>query len=203
MAEEKPKTEEKPQEKVETAESSAPVWMIAATAVVGIILIFATMYFLLNHVRETYVIPFYQMRYILEQRADSLSTAVEAGIPPELIEEAQVFRERSDSLSQVTVEQHEQIGELEERVEDIKQEQLELSTNEVKQLAGIFGTMKADRAASIMVNLDRETIIQVLMSINQRDAAKIMAAMPTDKAAGIARQIQNRAEQRATAGGGR
>lgn len=195
MAEDKQQVKEKEATDIQQ-KKGAPLWLMGVVLLVGFATVFGTMYLLMNHISQTYVVPYYKMLHAWEQRADSLETAgaTVVGIPPEMITEMEAYRERSDSLTTLASAQTRQIDQLEGQVDEFEQEKLELTSQDVKQLAAIFGAMKAPRAASIMVNLDRETIIQVLMSINQRNAAKIMAAMPTDKAAGIARQIQQRAE---------
>jgi hypothetical protein len=194
MADEKQQTDEQAPEESSSEPKGAPLWLIAVIALVGIAGITGTMFFLLDHVRQTYVIPYYQMLHSWEERADSLTAAAAAGIPPELVEGMELFRERSDSLTTVASEHNRHIEELEGQVENFEQQQQQLSAKDIKRLAGIFGAMKAPRAASIMINMDQATIVEILMLINQRNAAKIMAAMPTEKAAAIARQIQRRAE---------
>jgi hypothetical protein len=194
MADEKQQTDEQAPEESSSETKGAPLWLIAVIALVGIAGITGTMFFLLDHVRQTYVIPYYQMLHSWEERADSLTAAAAAGIPPELVEGMELFRERSDSLTTVASEHNRHIEELEGQVENFEQQQQQLSAKDIKRLAGIFGAMKAPRAASIMINMDQATIVEILMLINQRNAAKIMAAMPTEKAAAIARQIQRRAE---------
>lgn len=194
MADEKQQTDEQAPEESSSEPKGAPLWLIAVIALVGIAGITGTMFFLLDHVRQTYVIPYYQMLHRWEERADSLTAAAAAGIPPELVEGMELFRERSDSLTTVASEHNRHIEELEGQVENFEQQQQQLSAKDIKRLAGIFGAMKAPRAASIMINMDQATIVEILMLINQRNAAKIMAAMPTEKAAAIARQIQRRAE---------
>jgi len=199
MADEKQRTDEQVPDESGSETKGAPLWLIAVIALVGIAGISGTMFFLLDHVRQTYVIPYYQMLYNWEERADSLTAAAAAGVPPEMVHEIELFRDRSDSLTTLAGQHNRHIEELEGQVEVFEQEQQQLTSKDIKRLAGIFGAMKAPRAASIMINMDQETIVEILMLINQRNAAKIMAAMPTEKAAAIARQIQRRAE--ASSGG--
>ena len=202
MAEEKKQAEEQTEATEDQKEKGAPLWMMTIVVLVSVAGIFGAMYFFLDHIRGTYVTPYYRMLHTLEQRDDSLRVTAVAEVSPEEQDSILEYQARSDSLSSLAAKQYQQIGKLEKKMENYEQERLQLSSKDVKKLAGIIGSMKAPRAASIMVKLDQESIIQVLMSINQRNAAKIMAAMPTDKAASIARQIQRQAEQAASSGNG-
>ncbi len=72
------------------------------------------------------------------------------------------------------------------------QEDDEASRKRAKQLAGVYGAMRPEEAAGILETLETNLVVEILNNINDnRQRAKILAALPQDRAANISRRMRS------------
>ena len=77
-----------------------------------------------------------------------------------------------------------------EKFEKLVAESDEIEMKRIKQLAKIYGSMRANEAAQILQTLDDNLLIQIINAIgDERQRAKIVANLPKDKAAKITRKM--------------
>ncbi|MBD3320249.1 MAG: hypothetical protein GF350_04050 [Chitinivibrionales bacterium] len=75
-------------------------------------------------------------------------------------------------------------------MEQLVQETSELEKKRIRQLAKVYGAMRAAEAARILETLDDDLLIKILTSINDdRQKAKIVAAISQAKASRISRKM--------------
>ena len=168
---------------------------IIGVFVLAFLLINGSMYLLLNHVRSLYVLPYYQLLVQDSLRQDSLKIVARkdsvqlamASLAGDFIES----RKTNDSLAQVTRTQQGNISDLQSKIADWEQKDLQLTNEQIAKLAKIFGTMKPKNASPILQQMDDGSIVEVLFKIPDRQAAKIMAAMPASRAARLADRIRD------------
>lgn len=185
--------------KAKQSDDSMGIGMLIGVFLVAFLLINGSMYFLLNHVRSTYVMPYYQLLMQDSLRQDSLARvtkpdsvqSVVAGLASDFIQS----RRANDSLSQVNLGQKNQIDNLQSQVNEWEERDLKLNNEQIAKLAKIFGNMKPKNAAPIMEQMDDGSIVDVLFKVKERQAAKIMAAMPAPRAARLADRIQSSRDQ--------
>ena len=61
-----------------------------------------------------------------------------------------------------------------------------------KELAKIYNTMRPEHAAAVLSQLDVNIVVQIISNLKQRQAGKILGAMPTERAAQISRLMSQR-----------
>lgn len=61
-----------------------------------------------------------------------------------------------------------------------------------KELAKIYDTMRPEHAAAVLSQLDVNIVVQIISNLKQRQAGKILGAMPTERAAQISRLMSQR-----------
>lgn len=72
------------------------------------------------------------------------------------------------------------------------QENDEASQKRAKQLAGVYGAMRPEEAAGILETLETNLVVEILNNINDdRQRAKILAALPQERAANISRRMRS------------
>jgi hypothetical protein len=64
-----------------------------------------------------------------------------------------------------------------------------INDTHIKQLAKVYEAMKPEKAAEILKELDNELLTAIFRQIKQRQAAKIMAALPPNRAAKLSRML--------------
>jgi flagellar motility protein MotE (MotC chaperone) len=75
-------------------------------------------------------------------------------------------------------------------LESLVAQSADLDKKRIGQLAKVYGAMRAAEAAQVLETLDDNLVIKILTSINDdRQKAKIMAALPTAKASRISRML--------------
>ena len=68
----------------------------------------------------------------------------------------------------------------------------EASQKRAKQLAGVYGAMRPEEAARILETLEMSLVVEILSNINDdRQRAKIMAALPRERAVGVSRKMRS------------
>ncbi len=95
--------------------------------------------------------------------------------------EEQMIKAERDSLNAVKLNVDQQKANLETLLADKKQVEEEAINN----MAKLIDPMKADKAAAIIADLPDRTIIQILLQVKPRQAAKITEALPVDRGAEI------------------
>ncbi|MDO7905831.1 kinesin [Paenibacillus sp. JX-17] len=96
-------------------------------------------------------------------------------------------------------EQQSKVEELEKQVQDLQaaadtsaaQTQQDAYTKQIKDLAKMYSTMSAGKAAPILQNMTTEEIVQLLSQMNQESRAAILAKMDPKTAADITVALQN------------
>lgn len=77
-----------------------------------------------------------------------------------------------------------------EKLEKLVTKSGEMEMKRIKQLAKIYGSMRANEAAQILQTLDDNLLIQIINAIgDERQRAKIVASLPKEKAAKITRKM--------------
>lgn len=77
-----------------------------------------------------------------------------------------------------------------EKFEKLVAESDEMEMKRIKQLAKIYGSMRANEAAQILQTLDDDLLIKIINAIgDERQRAKIVANLPKDKASRITRKM--------------
>lgn len=79
--------------------------------------------------------------------------------------------------------------------DDAPNESNPTTNEETAKLGKLLESMKPDEAASIITHLSTEQIIALLMRMKERNAAKIMAALPVEQAARVATIMSGLAER--------
>ena len=104
-----------------------------------------------------------------EARLDSLQKAIEA--------KERTYERRADSL----------------RVEiaQFKDRKSAFETQQIEQIAKIYGNMRADKLAPILESLDEETIMHILSNMKEKDVSKVLSALPPAYAAKITQKLTN------------
>lgn len=114
-------------------------------------------------------------------------------VKKELDEKQQRLSKQEERITILTQElertRHELTAER-EKFEKLVAESDEMEMKRIKQLAKIYGSMRANEAAQILQTLDDNLLIQIINAIgDERQRAKIVAALPKEKAAKITRQM--------------
>ena len=94
-----------------------------------------------------------------------------------------------DSARQEKQAQQASIDELKKQVESLQAEKGVAQSVNVKQLAKVYDAMKPVEAAAIISKLDNELVVSLLKMVKKRQAAKIMAALPPERAATLSQTI--------------
>ena len=77
-----------------------------------------------------------------------------------------------------------------EKLEKLVSQSDDLDKKKIKQLAKVYGAMRAEEAARILETLDDDLCINILSSMgDDRQKAKILAALTPDKASKVSRKI--------------
>jgi len=77
--------------------------------------------------------------------------------------------------------------------EEVDSTQILIQQRRVARLVRIVDKMKAAEAASIFANLDDEFVLQLLMRMKERNAAKVLSEMPASRAARLTSMINDQA----------
>lgn len=72
---------------------------------------------------------------------------------------------------------------------EIEKQANRLKDERIQRLARIFSSMRPEQAASIGQNLDDSTLIQILMTMREREAAKVLSSIEPDRAARISHKL--------------
>lgn len=86
---------------------------------------------------------------------------------------------------------------LQAELDTLRQRDVLLSSEEVVRLSRVFESMQPRKAAPVMLRMDNASVAAILLMIEERTAAKVMAAMPPDRAAGISTLIREQAKEKA------
>lgn len=77
-----------------------------------------------------------------------------------------------------------------EKFEKLVSQTGELEQKQIKQLAKVYGAMRANEAAQILQTLDDSLLIKIINAIgDERQRAKIMATLPKEKASRITKRM--------------
>lgn len=76
---------------------------------------------------------------------------------------------------------------------EVDSTQILIQQRRVARLVRIVDKMKAAEAASIFANLDDEFVLQLLMRMKERNAAKVLSVMPASRAARLTAMINDEA----------
>jgi len=99
-------------------------------------------------------------------------------------------QERVNMLTQELEQTRQQLALERERFEQIVTQSDELEMKRIKQLAKVYGAMRANEAAQILETLDDNLLIKIINAISDdRQKAKIMAGLSKSKAARISRKM--------------
>jgi flagellar motility protein MotE (MotC chaperone) len=168
--------------------------------------------------------PAMKARPALEAEADSLAQldTIEAvtdedslGVKP-VLAEADSLEQHIEALKEIVTEKERDVEELADslvtmasrqeqlaqELDTMKRRELELSSAEIKRLSRVFGSMQPRKAAPVLLKMDLVSVSAILLAIDERTAAKILASMPADKAAAISDLIRKRAVEKARKSGG-
>lgn len=97
-------------------------------------------------------------------------------------EELTEFVEQMKRLKKELSLRDEKIKDLEERLIDMQQKTTGDNVN-VREMAGIYGQMKAEKAAPILQKIDDQMLVQLLKALKKDVAADILSFFPPERAA--------------------
>lgn len=86
-------------------------------------------------------------------------------------------------------EQVERLATLKTGLEKLLERRKEAENQDIQRLVNLYRNMKAGEAASILADLDMPIVVSIVMTMNERDAAPILAQMPKAAAQQITREI--------------
>ncbi len=105
-------------------------------------------------------------------------------------EQLEKQQERINLLTQELEQARQQLALERERFERMVTQSDELETKRIKQLAKVYGAMRANEAARILETLNDDLLIKIINAINDdRQKAKIMAGLSKSKATRISRKM--------------
>lgn len=158
----------------------------------------------------------WEKMYLLDQLSRLRAAVTEKDIQidelQKVVEERDVLHDKVTNLSESNQEQQDKIKLLQETLpntilaklkqqqdatiesiraaeEERQQKEAEKTGNGIRKLAKIYEAMRPEDAAPILAKLDDQTIIQLLQSMRQRQAAKILTNFDPDLAARISEGI--------------
>lgn len=123
---------------------------------------------------------------------DSLKTRI-----AELVEEVQVQSRELVQLEDSTRQLQETLSLARRQLDTLQQREVELSLAEINRLSRVFESMQPAKAAPILMRMDNTSIAAILLNVEERIAAKMMAAMSPERAASISNLIRQRAKEKA------
>ena len=86
-------------------------------------------------------------------------------------------------------QQVEQLTALKAGLEKLLEQRKAAEDQDIQRLVNLYRNMKAVEAASILADLDMPIVVSIVMTMNERDAAPILAQMPKAAAQQITREI--------------
>ncbi len=198
------------EEAVEGEEQSKPRFRLKIPKAVlfgaGVFLLSATvvnvaMFFYFQKLRNPQVGP---MEAALEQAAAETTAVVDSLLEQdsldivvdELVTHIIEKNIELDSLRDSTQIMATRLEELQGQLASMDQREVDLGDGDVARLARVFGSMRPNKAAPVMMKMDDAAVAGILLEIEERTAAKILAAMPAEKAAAIARLIRTKAREK-------
>ncbi len=113
----------------------------------------------------------------------------------ELEEMRSALEEREQRIEMVRRELEQSraaLAEERKKFETGAQEDNEASQKRAKQLARVYGAMRPEEAARILETLEMSLVVEILSNINDdRQRAKILAALPQDRAGSVSRRLRS------------
>jgi flagellar motility protein MotE (MotC chaperone) len=108
----------------------------------------------------------------------------------EKLQELNKQQERITMLTQELENSRKQLTEQREKFEKLVSQSDELEQKQIKQLAKVYGAMRANEAAQILETLDDNLFIKIITAIgDDRQKAKIMASISKGKASRISKKM--------------
>jgi flagellar motility protein MotE (MotC chaperone) len=105
-------------------------------------------------------------------------------------EQLEKQQERINMLTQELEQTRKELAQERERFEQMVAQTDELEMKRIKQLAKVYGAMRADEAAQILETLDDNLLIKIINAISDdRQKAKIMSGLSKSKAARISKKM--------------
>ncbi|GBE29699.1 MAG TPA: hypothetical protein ENH10_07550 [Bacteroidetes bacterium] len=117
-----------------------------------------------------------------QARTIELADSIAATITEPMREEMQLAVDTAEQAE-------EKVASLEDLLAMVSADADSIDQANAKRLAKIIENMRPDDAAAVMNNLGSYTTARLLVTMRQRQAAKILAAMPSDTAAEVARYL--------------
>ncbi len=88
--------------------------------------------------------------------------------------------ERLENLKQETLKAKEEIAEYHKKIEELVGKSSEMQDKQIASLAEVYGGMRPDEAAPILLSLDNAMVVRILRKIPEtRATSKLMAALAT------------------------
>lgn len=127
--------------------------------------------------------------YVVKHRYPPSPSEVQVEQPEEMSPDSSAVTEPDVGKFAVDSEQTElrEVEEVEPSVTTVQEKPQ--SKDGVKQLAEIYGEMRAEEAAAIIARLNDTDVVQILINMRGREAAKILTAMEPERAAKISRRM--------------
>jgi len=108
-------------------------------------------------------------------------------------EKLQTQEERMAMLQQELENVKTELTRKKKELEQVVAQSSELDRKRIAQLAKVYGAMRAAEAAQILETLDEDLAVTILTAINDdRQKAKIFAALPAEKAASLSQRMGKR-----------
>ncbi len=104
----------------------------------------------------------------------------------------QINQMKSDSLALLLTalaDEQKKTKDLSDQLKKIAVKQAELQDQKRKELQKIYNTMDAENAARIIEKLSDQDIVDILLSVQKRQAAKILASLDPTRAARLINQV--------------
>jgi flagellar motility protein MotE (MotC chaperone) len=111
----------------------------------------------------------------------------------DLVKEKQQLTEQQQRVTMVEAELEKTRADLtaeREKLEKLVSTSVDLDKKRMKQLAKVYGAMRAEEAARILETLDDDLCVNILAEMgDDRQKAKILTALPGEKAARVSKKI--------------
>ncbi|MBY6093023.1 MotE family protein [Maritimibacter alkaliphilus] len=145
---------------------------------------------------------------VAEKQQIQAALDTSCGVPEDMLrairEERELLEAQKDQLAQraseldlageALAQERTQLGDLKTEVVAMLDRAQAAHTSDVDRLVALYSNMKPKEAALIMDELDIEVSVMVLGTMNERDAAPILAALNPTRARAISRIIMERSK---------
>jgi flagellar motility protein MotE (MotC chaperone) len=105
------------------------------------------------------------------------------------LEERQVIAKEAESLASKRIEE---LTALETRIQDLLDQEKSINDKKIKRLTTVYEGMKADKAASVIAQMDMDIIVKMFSRMNEKQVGKILSFLPPKQAVVISEALTKR-----------